>query len=113
MNSDRLGELAAVVRSKNAGPFLLTLDIIFNTDDVFDRVVNAKVITRERIGRLFSVEPQAVNIIAFPLVRAVKITMPRRRASGDLEDSDVYAAQQYIPLLDMVVPEPSVNAIMA
>jgi hypothetical protein len=34
----RLGELAKVVRSKNAGPFLLTFDILFDDRETLERI---------------------------------------------------------------------------
>ena len=34
----KLYEYAQLIRSKNAGPFMLTIDIIFPTDDVYMKV---------------------------------------------------------------------------
>ena len=36
-----LGELAKLIRSKNAGPFWITFDIMFANDTDFKRVVSA------------------------------------------------------------------------
>jgi len=45
-NSVSLGKLAQLIRSKNAGPFWITFDIVFENDVDFERVVSAKVLTR-------------------------------------------------------------------
>ena len=31
-------DIAAVCKSKNAGPFELTIDVVFDNDDLFERV---------------------------------------------------------------------------
>ena len=45
----KLGKLARLIRSKNAGPFWLTFDIMFANDADFERVVSAKVLTKNWI----------------------------------------------------------------
>lgn len=39
--------------SKNSGPFELTLDIIFDTKEAYDRVKNENIFTNECIDQLF------------------------------------------------------------
>ena len=78
-----LREIAKVVRSKNAGPFEITLDIIFKSREDFDAVKKSGVITRELISELYNVPTQAIITFGFfDLVNAVKITLPRPRAQG-------------------------------
>ncbi len=95
-------DLARVIRSKNAGPFQLTLDIIFKNREIFRQVQNSTQITRRRIAELYGVEEEKIHdIIFFEPAHAVKIVMPRRIASGSLGDSDVYGAQQHAPLFSL------------
>ncbi len=103
----KLHEGANVLRSKSAGPFKLTFDIFFNTDDLYRRVKDSGVLTKELIARLYSISPQEVeNIFFVDLVRGIKITIlkPLGEATGDPHCRDIYGAQQYIPLLDVEVP---------
>ena len=100
----RLIDLAQVIRSKNAGPFTLTLDVMFDDPIVYERVARSGVLEPELIGRLYAVPPAQVVIIPFPQAKALKITMPRGVASGDVSDTDVYATQQHVPLFDIEVP---------
>lgn len=101
---EQLKDIALVLRSKNAGAFVLTIDIVFKTKDDYDRVVESATLDPDRIAAAYRVRPSDVMIIPYPQVLAVKVTMPRRAGSGDLSDSDVYGAQQHVPLMLLEVP---------
>jgi len=64
-----LRELADVIRSKNAGPFELTFDVIFSSREAYLRVKASKVLTRELICRLYGVEPGAIVAFLFSIPR--------------------------------------------
>ena len=100
----KLREIARVIRSKNAGPFTLTLDILFPTKDAFTKAQASGVINVSTISKLYDVPPEGIQIIYYPPGLAIKVVMARRVASGDIEDTDVYGAQQHTPLLDLVIP---------
>lgn len=99
-----IGEVAELVRSKNAGPFWQTLDIFCDTDDSFGRIAADGVLTPERIGAAYRVDPEHVRIFRMPNIRVVKVSFPRRFASGSVRDRDVHAGQQHIPLRDLTIP---------
>lgn len=103
----RLGELVSVMRSKNAGPFQVTIDLMFPEPAPFHRVVRSGVLTPARIAALYRAQPDDVQVIPFERVLAIKITVPRRwgvLGSGSAGDRDVYGAQQHGPLVDLQVP---------
>ena len=100
----KLRELARVIRSKNAGLFLFTLDVLFPTIEVFERVRDSGVINVDAISKLYGVPPEGIKIIPYPPGLAFKITMVRPIVSGDIVNTDVYGAQQHTPLLDLNVP---------
>ena len=100
----RIRDIAIACRSKNAGPFLLTLDVIFPDRETFEKVRASGVITRELISRLYGVSVDDVLLVEFPPANAIKATIPRLHGSGDVEDTDVYGAQQHAPLMDVEVP---------
>jgi hypothetical protein len=102
----RIRDIAVVCRSKNAGPFLLTLDLVFPDRLTFDKVRASGVINRELVSRLYHVPVKDVLLVEFPPANAIKATIPRLHGSGDLEDTDVYGAQQHAPLMDVEVPLP-------
>ena len=102
-----LGELADVMRSKNAGPFQVTIDLMFNDAATYRRVRDSGVIAAGVIAPLYGVETELVRIMPFDRVRAIKITLPRRsgaHGSGSAFDRDVYGAQQHGPLVDLAIP---------
>ncbi len=101
----RLGDLAPIVRSKNAKPFRLTFDVIFDDPATYERVKASKVLTRERIAALYGVEPaQVLSVHAFDPGLAIKLTLRRPVPQGWPGDTDIYGCQQHAPLLDVEVP---------
>jgi len=102
--SERLRDLASLIRSKNAGPFELTVDVMFDNRDAYVRVRDSGVITRRLISELFHVDEAVVRLVNYDAGLAIKATMPRYVVSGDPGDGDVYGAQQYGPLVDIEVP---------
>ena len=96
-----LPELADVIRSKNSGPYELTFDIIFKTDEIFKRVANAGVITKSSFAALYRIDSsKIIDIVHFHPAKAIKITIERPVCSGDLRETDVYGAQQHAPLMN-------------
>ncbi len=94
--------LAQVIRSKNAGPYELVLDILFKTRKNYEKVKASGQLTSELIASLYNVKPEFIHrIIWFEPSNAVKIVMPRDIISGNVGDNDVYGAQQHAPLLDI------------
>ncbi|MBI3026415.1 MAG: DUF4387 domain-containing protein [Candidatus Tectomicrobia bacterium] len=99
-----LGELAKLIRSKNAGPFNLTFDIMFETEDAYRRVVGSNAVTKGVIRRLYQVPEEKILLVHHDAARAIKVSIPRPVPSCDLEDGDCYGGQQYGPLVDLEIP---------
>lgn len=100
----KLSEIAKVCKSKNAGPFEVTIDIMFDTREMFDKVRKSGVLCAQLFARLYDVDVKDVLFTAYPPALAFKGTIPRRISSGDLGDTDVYGAQQHAPMLDVEIP---------
>ena len=100
----RLKDIAKACKSKNAGPFHITLDIMFDDPKLFDRVRATGVITPALIASLYRVPVESVLFTEYAPALAWKATLARRIASGAVGDTDVYGAQQHAPLLDIEVP---------
>jgi hypothetical protein len=99
----KLADLAQVIRSKNAGPRRLTLDLMFTTDADYQRVAQSPSLSRENVGACYGVAASDVTVIAYPAGRAIKIVLARPIMAGDPGDRDVYGAQQHAPLLEVEV----------
>lgn len=96
----RLVDLTSVIRSKNSGPYELTLDIFFIDRQTFERVCALKQLNEARICALYQIKPEEIiNIVEFIPANAIKITIKRPVCSGDIGETDVYGAQQHAPLL--------------
>src|SRR4051812_46610426 len=57
----KLAELARLIRSKNAGPFELTFDIMFEDDARYRRVQRSGALTREAVAERYGLEPSQVK----------------------------------------------------
>lgn len=100
----QLGELAKVLRSKNSGPFEITLDVLFDSRETYDLVKQSGSITKEKIGELYQVhEEQIHHLVFFDQALGFKITLSRNISSGSPGDRDVYGAQQHAPLMKLEI----------
>ena len=106
MRTVPLAEVARVVRSKNAGPFELTLDVIFPSEPLYRRIREARLFTREAIADLYRVPvAHVLRVVHYDPALAIKATLVRPLASGAVGETDVYGAQQHAPLLELRIPE--------
>ncbi len=103
---DRLIDLATVLRSKNSGPFSITLDILFDDEKNYYRVKESKVLTKERIAHLYQLDEEDITeFVFYDQGLGIKITYDRPISSGTVGDRDVYGAQQHAPLFDLEIPK--------
>ncbi|MBV9748929.1 MAG: DUF4387 domain-containing protein [Acetobacteraceae bacterium] len=99
-----LGELARLIRSKNAGPFTLTFDVMFAEEESYRRVLRSGALTRASFARMYHVPEEDVSFFEHDAARAIKISIPRPYAQGDREDGDMYGGQQHGPLVNLPIP---------
>jgi len=93
-----IGDVARLVRSKNAGPFWLTLDVFCDDEASYRQVARDDVLDRGRIAAAYAVEPASIRVFLLPDLLAVKVSFPRPVAQGSVHDRDVHAGQQHVPL---------------
>ena len=98
----KLKDVASVIRSKNAGPYELTLDVILKEQEVFEKMREKEIINPSVIARLYQIpEADVLGIVYFPNAKAIKATIVRPLPSGAMGERDVYGAQQHAPLVDL------------
>lgn len=100
-----LGELARLIRSKNAGPFLLTFDVMFGDEATYRRVIASGALTRARFAALYRLPESEVMLFHHDAARAIKVSIPRPCVQCDPDDGDAYGGQQHAPLVELVVPD--------
>jgi hypothetical protein len=97
-------DTARVCKSKNAGPFELTIDVVFDDAETFNRVKATGVLCPALFARLYAVPEEHVLFTPYDAAFAFKATFPRLVPAGEFGDTDVYGCQQHAPLLDVDLP---------
>ncbi|MFT6224790.1 MAG: hypothetical protein ACJA1F_002647 [Paracoccaceae bacterium] len=85
-----LGRIVPKLRSKNAGPFWLTIDIFCGAPAVFDRVRAG--LSTERVAALFQVPPETIKRFDIASLDVIKFSLPRPQIQGSVTDRDMHGA---------------------
>lgn len=89
------------VRSKNAGPFWVTIDVFFDGAENFRRYADNAAIGPETVARLYNVEATQVKRFPVESLSMVKISYPRAAPQGGMVERDLHCGQQFVRLLDV------------
>ena len=54
----KLYEVTQLIRSKNAGPFMLTIDVIFPDKEMYDKVLATGVLDIEKVAPLYEIDAE-------------------------------------------------------
>ncbi|MDC1407575.1 DUF4387 domain-containing protein [Candidatus Puniceispirillum sp.] len=92
-----------LIRSKNAGPFVLTIDVMFENSDMFYKCIEQNILSVQNIAKIYGIEAENIDIFEIPMISTIKISFPRAVSQGDLGDSDNHGGQQYAPILDLEI----------
>ena len=95
----RLADLVTKVRSKNAGPFWLTIDVFCGTPEVLRRVSAA--LTRETAAALLQTDPATLKRYEIPELNVLKLSLPRPEVQGTPGDRDMHGASYANLLAEM------------
>ena len=101
---DKLADIASLMRSKNAGPFMLTIDIMFDDLSVYERVKESGALSRAVVAEKYGLLENKVMFFYCDTALAIKASIPRPITQGDIGDSDGHGGQQFIPLMDIDIP---------
>ncbi len=100
-----LHRLARIFRSKNAGPFIITVDIFFREVEDYVAVRDMDLITRDLVAARYQIPVDDVIAVHYwDAAQAIKVAFRRKVGCGAVNDTDCYGAQQHAPLLDVSVP---------
>ena len=99
------GDVASIIRSKNAGPYELTFDVMFGDDETYAKVKNCDILTQATVTQLYHINEEDVFASMFwDSARAFKATMKRASVSGSLGETDTHGSQQHAPFLYLLLP---------
>ncbi|MAY63535.1 MAG: hypothetical protein CML29_15135 [Rhizobiales bacterium] len=105
MSSKPLREIADIVRSKNAGPYRITFDIMFTDRARYEAVRDSGAITPQTVADAYGIElSQISSFFKIDQAMAIKVTIIRPRAQGAAGDGDMYGCQHHVPLMNIAVP---------
>lgn len=97
--------LATLVRSKNAGPFVISLDLVFPDRKTYQAVRDSGVVSRQSIAALYGLPLERVSeVIEYPAANALKVNLVRERAAGSFGETDLYGSQHHALLDALLVP---------
>ncbi|MEM8632769.1 MAG: DUF4387 family protein [Pseudomonadota bacterium] len=94
-----LGEIVEKVRSKNAGPFWLTVDIFCGSPAAFVQVRDS--LSTDRVAAALGAEIADVKRFEIEDLNVVKFSLPRPVVQGDLRDRDLHGAGWAVLLAEM------------
>jgi hypothetical protein len=86
----KLSDIAQKIRSKNAGPFWLTIDIFAGSKAAYEQI-NASLITAQ-VARLFRANEASIKRFALPTLHVIKLSLPRPEVQGGVQDRDMHGA---------------------
>jgi len=96
-----VNDVCHLVRSKNAGPFWVTIDLFFDGPDSFGRYANSEALGPQTFARLFGTDPALVKRFPVASLNMIKISYPRSSPQGGMVERDLHCGQQYVRLLDV------------
>lgn len=99
-----IADLALEVRSKNAGPFWVTMELFMKDADGYRIVADESFVNEQVVSDLYGVDASTVQLFRIPDLNVVKISFPRPVSQGSLRDRDMHAGQHNVPLAVMRVP---------
>lgn len=106
-----LSDIAKVLRSKNAGPFEITVDIIFDSPEAYHSVKQSDLLNAQDLAKALDVSAEDIVWMGFyDSALAFKVTIPRyrggkRRPAGSFMENDVHGSQQHLGVAMMELPE--------
>ncbi|MFD9702524.1 DUF4387 domain-containing protein [Lentzea sp. NPDC059081] len=98
-----LKEVCWHVRSKVAGPFWVTIDLMFDGQENYDRYAGSPALSADSIAEIYDVDPASVSLYPMPSLQVLKISFPRRVPQGGVEERDLHSGQQYPYLLRLAL----------
>lgn len=94
----RVADYASFVRSKNAGPFWVTMDVFTNKKENYEAIVKSPKFTVENLAKALNSDPKLLKLFCIESLGVIKVSIPRLSPQGSKYERDMHAGQQYIPL---------------
>jgi len=96
-------DIATYVRSKNAGPFWVTLEIFCKDDESYQMMKNSPNLTKEAVAKIYAVDPTKMKSFYIDNIYVIKFSYPRPKPSGHKYENDMHTGQQYVRLAEVEI----------
>jgi hypothetical protein len=97
-----LGQIVEKVRSKNAGPFWLTVDIFCGSPEAYARVRDG--LETRTVARILDTPVQTLKRFDMENLRVVKLSLPRPAVQGTVNDRDMHGAALAALVAEINIP---------
>jgi hypothetical protein len=97
----KLRDVCRHVRTKNAGPFWITLDMFFKDEVSFELYAGSAALSAASIASMLGIEERTVKSFLVPNLNVLKMSYPRSYPQGGVLERDMHGGQQYVGLLDV------------
>ena len=94
-----LGEKVKKIRSKNAGPFWITVDIFCGDKEVYKDVSNK--LKNSKISSLLMISERNLKRFEIDNLNVIKFSFPRKTIQGNIFDRDMHSAQLAVLLSEL------------
>ncbi len=95
----KLKDAVYILRSKNAGVWHITIDIVFKNESYY-RLAKRK-LNKELFKKIYN--KNEIKYFECDTINTIKVSFLREFAAGSIYDSDCLGALQYVPLLDIKI----------
>ena len=86
----KVGEIVESIRSKNAGPFWLTIDIFCSNKLSFIRLCNG--LSTQKVSNIFNLTTDQIQRYEILDLNVIKFSLPRPNVQGSHDDRDMHGA---------------------
>jgi hypothetical protein len=105
----KLAEVCHHIRSKNAGPFWITVDLFFRDAETYRSYKDDPAVGAETFAHVFGADPSVIKLIQVDSLHVVKVSYPRPKPQGWQGERDMHGGQQYVSLLELQLRDSATN----
>ncbi|KAL9573209.1 hypothetical protein ACKAV7_002894 [Fusarium commune] len=109
--SETLSDLCRIVRSKNAGPYEITIDAMFASKEAYEAVKSSDLLSTSNVAKAIGISEEDIIWIGFfdPAI-SFKVTIPRvrsgkKKSAGGFMENDIHGSQEHMGLASLRLPE--------
>ena len=96
-----VGDKVVNIRSKNAGPYWLTIDIFCGSATIYEELLD--ILSVSKVAGIYQVPDESLKRFELPTLEVIKFSFPRSTVQGDRFDRDMHGAQMSVLLSEFEI----------